>query len=130
VTDPSGADEPEIDLLMASLRADETDAITYFAVLHGKLSDALGARVVTKRAGMLRKHGAPSEFSVSTGEHEFSAALANGTITCADKHVVRGIALASADLGFSEWLERLVVALSDEARRSASTRTALERLLA
>jgi hypothetical protein len=129
VTDAPGAEEPQIDLLMASLRADETDATTYFAVLHGKLSDALSARVVTRRGG-LRKHGAPNEFWVSIGDHEFSATLANGTITCADKHVVRGIALSSTDLGFAEWLERLVGALVDEARRSSSTRIALERLLA
>jgi hypothetical protein len=130
MTDLTRDDNPEIDLLMASLRADDSDASTYFAVLHDKLSDALGARVVTKRGGVLRKRGAPSEFSVSLGDHEFGATLSNGTITCVDKHVVREVALSSIDLVFAEWLERLVGALADEAERSASTRAALERLLA
>jgi hypothetical protein len=130
MTNATGGETPEIDLLMASLRADGSDATTYFAVLYGKLSDALGSSVVTKRGGLLHKHGAPSEFSLSLGEHEFCASLANGAITCADKHTVRGVALSSTPLGFAEWLERLVGALADEAARSASARMALERLLA
>jgi hypothetical protein len=131
VTDTAGGEVPQIDLLMASLRADGTDAVVYFATLHSKLSDALGPRVVSKRGrGVLRNRGAPSGFLVLIGEHEFTAALANGTIECSDRHVVKGIALASVDMGFAEWLEQLVSALADEARRSASTRIALERLLA
>jgi hypothetical protein len=131
VTDVTSSDEPEIDLLMASLRADDADTTTYFAILHGKLSDALGARVVTKRGrGVLRNRGGTNEFAISIGEHEFTAALANGTMACADRHVVKGIALSSTDVELAEWLERLLGALTDEARRSTSTRTALERLLA
>jgi hypothetical protein len=130
MTDPTSAEQPDVDLLMASLRADDSDAVTYFAVLHGKLSDALGARVVAKRGGALRRREAPSEFSVSLGDHEFSASLASGSITCTEKHTVRGIALSSTPLGFAEWLERLVGALAAEAEQSASTRVALERLLA
>jgi hypothetical protein len=131
VSDVPNEDEPQIDLLMASLRADEADTATYFTALHGKLSDALGQRVVSKRArGSLRHRSDPTEFLISVGDHEFTVALVSGALACTDRHVVRGIALGSNDVPFAEWLERLVAALAEEARRSDSTRTALERLLA
>ena len=120
----------QVDLLMASLGADRTDVSIYFGVLADKLQGALGTSVEL-RAPRRRRRGAPErELVVRLGDHEMHAALQDGTVTCLDRVVVRGVAIQSTPLGFDEWLVVLVDVLSTEARRSEATRLAMERLLA
>lgn len=123
--------EPQVDLLMASLRADQVDVATYFTTLCDKLVDALGARArVSGTSGLFRKRGSPSQLTVSIGERQFVASINDGVVSGVERHVVRGVALGTEELDFAEWLAHVVSALAAEAKRSESTRIALERLLA
>jgi hypothetical protein len=131
VTGPSEGLERRVDMLMASLRADQDDATTYFAVFCAKMLDALGPRVVTdKGGGAFRKRAAPSHVSISIGEFQYRASFVGGAMVCEESHIVRGITLGSIPMDFPQWLERVVDTLALEAERSESTRIALEHLLA
>ena len=128
--DVEGVGPQQIDMLMASLRADESEAGVYFSALCTKLSDALGSRVeIDPGRGRFRRHGAPSSLSITLGDQRFVSSLDNGAMTNSIKHVVRDVALRSDDVALPAWLQALVDALALEAARSEASRIALERLL-
>lgn len=120
----------DLDLLTASLRADASDNDTFFEVLGAKLTSALGERVSLERAGgFLRKDPRVRTISVDLGDTVLSATREKGRITCQARRSVRGIVLKTQELDFDGWLVRLAQSLSEEAKRSASTRAALQALL-
>lgn len=134
---PEGEDVvPEgFDLVAAQVRADAADTDTFFKVLASKLSDALGERVKIERAGGLLKR----EKQVVGVELDLTSAGAGtvlsarrergGVVSCTVARRVRGIVLSSKPVSMSEWVEELVGALGDEAKRSAQTWSALHGLL-
>lgn len=124
------ANEPDVDLLMASLRADSADASIYFGALCTKLVSALGPRASVSSEGRRSHRGrAPNRLKVLAGDDEFVALYDDGSIRCTVRHLVKGIALRTDELSLSTWLQELVKALGADAAESESTRIALERLL-
>ncbi len=118
---------PEFDLLMGQIRASQQDASIYFPVLCKSLVAALGPAVELRSIGRGRRRH--DELVVHLGDQEFRTSLERGSVECTTRLVVRGVALSSTPRSLPEWLDALVVALREEAGRSESARTALERLL-
>ncbi len=120
----------DLDLLTAALRADGSDNDTFFQVLAEKLCSALGDRVSLSREGGFRKREHPvRSITVDLGEVTLEATKDKGRIACIARKSVRGIVLRTDQLDFDAWLAALASALAEEAKRSATTRAALESLL-
>jgi hypothetical protein len=125
---------PGFDMVAASIRADASDTETFFRVLVSKMVDALGDRVTVKRSGGLLKRDRPVtavEMDLtSAGQGVVLAARReHDAITCTVVRRVRGIALSTKQVSMPEWIEELVSALADEAKRSQQTWSALHGLL-
>jgi len=123
------------DMVAAQVRADASDADTFFKVLTAKLSDALGDRVRLERSGGLLKRDRP----VTGVELDLTSAGAGtvlsarrergGVVACTVARKVRGIVLSTKPVSMPEWVEELVSALGEESRRSEQTWNALHGLL-
>jgi hypothetical protein len=127
------AEEPgaDIDLLMASLRADAADLHTFVQVLAVKLEGALPGHVQVQRRGGLFSHDkSVTRIGVDLGEHQYSIGTGNhGQIEAQRQRVVRGIVLKTEDLSVDDWIRELVTELGQKAESSSQEREALERLL-
>lgn len=123
------------DLVAAQVRADAADTETFFKVLVAKLSDALGDRVKIERAGGLLKRDKPvvglelDLTSAGAGTVLSARRERGGVVSCTVARRVRGIVLSSKPVSMSEWVDELVYALGDEAKRSEQTWAALHGLL-
>jgi hypothetical protein len=125
---------PGFDMVAASIRADASDTETFFRVLVGKMSDALGDRVTVKRAGGLLKRDRPvtgieMDLTNAGAGIVLAAQREHEAITCTVVRRVGGIALSTKQVSTSEWIEELVSALADQAKRSQQTWNALHGLL-
>jgi hypothetical protein len=120
----------DIDLLAASFRTDLTDLAAFVESLAVKLENLLPTRVRVerRRQGMFGpKHVRSIEFE---GDGERLVLRYDGRMIdtrCA--RVSGGIVLKSDPMDTDAWLTALGQSLACEARRSATTRQALERLL-
>ncbi len=132
--EPQSGALPGFDMVAASIRADASDADTFFRVLVAKMADALGDRVTVKRSGGLLKRDRP----VTGVEMDLTSAGAgivlaanreHSGITCTVVRRVRGIALSTKQVSMPEWIEELVSALAEEAQRSQQTWSALHGML-
>jgi hypothetical protein len=125
---------PGFDMVAASIRADASDTETFFRVLVAKMSDALGDRVTIKRSGGLLKRDRPVtgielDLTNAGAGVVLAANREHGAIACTVVRRVRGIALSTKEVPMPEWIEELVAALADEAKRSQQTWSALHGLL-
>ncbi|HUC37416.1 MAG TPA: hypothetical protein VMR97_09860 [Acidimicrobiales bacterium] len=127
--------EATFDLVAAQLRADAADTDTFFEVLASKLSGALGDRVRLERSGGLLKRERPvtgMELDLTSGDAGMMLSARRergGAVACIVARKVRGIVLSSRQVPMSQWVEELLAALGDEARRSEQTWKALNGLL-
>jgi hypothetical protein len=127
------ADEDEaldIDLLAASFRTDLSDLGAFVESLAVKLEDLLPTRVRVDR----RKNGMFGPKLVRRiefdGDGQRLELLYDGrVIDTRYSRVSGGIVLKSESVDTDAWLTALGQSLASEARRSATTREALERLL-
>jgi hypothetical protein len=125
---------PGFDMVAASIRADASDTETFFRVLVAKMSDALGDRVTIKRSGGLLKRDRPVvgvEMDLTNAGEGIvlAASRDHNGIACTVVRRVRGIALSTKPVTMPEWIEELVAALADEAKKSQQTWSALHGLL-
>jgi hypothetical protein len=121
-------------MVAASIRADASDTDSFFRVLVTKMSDALGDRVSVKRSGGLLKRDRPVvgveiDLTNAGAGVVLAANREHGAITCTAVRRVGGIALSTKHVPMPEWIEELVTALADEAKRSQQTWSALHGLL-
>lgn len=131
---PQSEDPPDFDMIAASIRADASDMETFFRVLVTKMSDALGDRVTVKRSGGLLKRDRPvvgveMDLTSAGAGLVLAAHREHSGVACTVARRVRGIALSTKEVSMSEWIEELVAALADEAKRSQQTWSALHGLL-
>lgn len=124
------AEDVDLDLLTASLRADASDLRAFVEGLAVKLEDALpgAVRVQRRRSGMFGPK-AIERITVNAGERRLELRAGEGSIETSCSRLSGGIVLKTEALGIDAWLEALGEALSREAQRSEKTRQALERLL-
>jgi hypothetical protein len=125
---------PGFDMIAASIRADASDMETFFRVLVSKMSDALGDRVTVKRSGGILKRDRPvigveMDLTNDGAGLVLAAHREHSDIACTVARRVRGIALSTKQVSMPEWIEELVSALADEAKRSQQTWSALHGLL-
>ncbi len=120
----------DLDLLAASLRADSSDLGVFVESLATKLEEAVPGRVRIdrRRSGMF----GPKEvrgLAVDLGDRRLELRAERGTVQTRCSRLSGGIVLKNEVLETDEWLAALSEALAGEARRSETTRKALERLL-
>jgi hypothetical protein len=120
----------DLDLLAASLRADSSDLHAFVESLAAKLEESVPGRVRVdrRRSGMF----GPKEVrgvSVDLGDRRLELRADGGAVQTRCARLSGGIVLKNEVLETDAWLEVLSEALADEARRSETTRKALERLL-
>ena len=120
----------DMDLLAASLRADSSDVSVFVESLASKLEEAVPARVRIdrRRSGMFGPK-AVRGVAVDLGERRLELRTDGGRVETRCARLSGGIVLKNEVLETDEWLAVLSDALAAEARRSETTRKALERLL-
>ena len=120
----------DMDLLAASLRADWSDLSAFVESLAAKLEEAVPGRVRVdrRRSGMFGAK-AVRGVVVDLGDRRLELRTERGTVETRCAKTSGGIVLKNAVLETDEWLAVLSDALAAEARRSETTRKALERLL-
>jgi hypothetical protein len=120
----------DIDLLAASLRVDVSDLGAFVEALASKLEDVVPGRVRVER----RREGmfGPKlvrRISLELGDRRLELLAQGGAINTRCARLSGGIVLKNESLDTDAWLATLGEALAAEARRSETTRQALERLL-
>jgi hypothetical protein len=122
--------EVDLDLVTASLRADATDSSAFVESLAAKLEGAVPGhvRVQRRRSGVLGPKTVRS-VSVDLGDRRLELLADGGTVQTRCARLSGGIVLKSEAVDTDVWLTALSEALAGEARRSETTRRALERLL-
>ena len=124
------SDGLDLDLLAASLRADSSDLSAFVESLAAKLEQAVPARVRVerRRTGMFGPK-AVRRLSVDLADRRLELRAERGGVQTRWARLSGGIALKNEELETEAWLAMLSEALAAEARRSETTRQALERLL-
>lgn len=133
----SGAEDGafDVDMLAAQIRLDASDNDTFFAVLAVKLQDALGTRVTTKQhgGGLRRKPVQITAVEVDLTEAGDGVVLRaerrNTGVECSVARHVRGVVLSNRPVPVAEWIDGLVKALAEQAKRSEQARNALGGML-
>jgi hypothetical protein len=120
----------DMDLLAASLRADSSDVSVFVESLAAKLEEAVPGRVRIdrRRSGMFGPK-AVRGVGVDLGDRRLELRTDGGRVETRCARLSGGIVLKNEVLETDEWLAVLGDALAAEARRSETTRKALERLL-
>ena len=126
-TDESALD---LDLLAASLRADQSDLNAFVESMAAKLEEAVPGRVRVdrRRAGMFGPK-AVQGVTVDLGDRRLELRRERGAVQPRCARLSGGIVLKNEELEIDAWLATLSEALAVEASRSEATRRALERLL-
>ena len=119
-----------MDLLAASLRADSSDLSAFVESLAAKLEQAVPARVRgdRRRSGMFGTKTCRA-LTVHLGDLKLELRIDRGVVETRYGRLSGGIVLKNEALDTDAWLATLSEALAAEARRSETTRKALERLL-
>ncbi len=120
----------DMDLLAASLRADSSDVSVFVESLAAKLEEAVPGRVRIdrRRSGMFGPK-AVRGVALDLGDRRLELRTDGGRVETRCARLSGGIVLKNEVLETDEWLAVLGDALAAEARRSETTRKALERLL-
>ena len=120
----------DMDLLAASLRADSSDLNAFVEGLAAKLEQAVPGRVRVdrRRSGMFGPKAVRS-VAVDLGDRRLELRSDGGRVETRCARLSGGIVLKNDVLDTDQWLAALGDALAAEARRSETTRKALERLL-
>lgn len=120
----------DLELLAASLRADTSDLTAFVESLAAKLEEAVPARtrVERRRSGMFGPK-AVRQITVDLGDRRLELVYDGGSVQTNCSRLSGGIVLKREAFDADDWLAALSEALAAEARRSETTRKALERLL-
>jgi hypothetical protein len=120
----------DIDLLAASLRADSSDLGAFVEALAVKLEQAVpnAVKVDRRRDGLFGSKRV-RRIALDAGDQRLELGVLGHGLDARCSRLSGGIVLKSEKLDTDAWLAALGGALAVEARRSQTTRRALERLL-
>ncbi|MDQ2896634.1 MAG: hypothetical protein M3Y09_13485 [Actinomycetota bacterium] len=120
----------DIDLLAASLRADEAELGSFVEAVAAKLEAAMPGAVRAQRGrdGLFGPKRV-QRVTVDAGGRRLELRRAGTGIETTCSRMSGGIVLKSETVDIGTWLAALGEAVADEARRSETAREALERLL-
>lgn len=120
----------ELDLLAASLRADQSDLAAFVEGLAVKLEEAMPGRVrVYRFRGGFRRPKRVQKIVLDAAHKRLELRFSDGAIETSCSRLSGGIVLKRETLDTEAWLTALGEVLAAEAQRSETTRQALERLL-
>ncbi len=120
----------DLDLLAAALRADSSDLGAFVEVLAVKLEQAVPQAVtVDRRRDGLFGARRVRRIALDAGDQRLELGVLGHGLETRCSRLSGGIVLKSEPLDTEAWLAALGQALALEARRSQTTRRALERLL-
>jgi hypothetical protein len=127
---PDPEESLDIDLLAASLRADGSEIGSFVEAVAAKLEAAVpgSVRVERRRDGMFGPKRAV-RVTLDAGDQRLELLRAGAGVEARCSRLSAGIVLKSEAVETDAWLTALGSALAAEARRSQTTRQALERLL-
>ena len=130
---PGMSDQPDLELSVSAVLANNRDVKLLLRVLGKSLQDALGDRVDIKHVGggrLHRKEGEEVEaIVVRLDPDEYQAHLDGHSIRCTVGRSSGGIRIRNEQLAVEEWLHRLLGALQQEAAGNQAARQALEDLV-
>jgi hypothetical protein len=121
----------DIDLLAASLRADSSDLGAFVEALAVKLEEAVpgSVKVERRREGMFGPK-LVRKIALDAGDQRLELRTSGGgNLETRCSRLSGGIVLKSETVDTDAWLTALGEALAVQAKRSETTRRALERLL-
>jgi len=116
------------ELLAASLRSDSRDLDVFVEALADKLGGAFPGSTRVERKGF-RGGGRVRTITVELADNSYRLERDGESVTCTEARKVRGITLATTELGLEEWIRSLSRSLAQTAEESERGRIALERLL-
>jgi hypothetical protein len=120
----------DIDLITASFRAESADVATFVEALAAKLEEAVPNAVqVERRRGGLRGPKLVRRITVDAGDRRLELRTSGAEIDPRCSRLSGGIVLKSETVDIETWLTALSETLAVQAKRSQTTRQALERLL-
>src|ERR1700743_2499191 len=119
----------DIGLVTASLRADASDLGAFVEALAVKLEQALPNGVRVDRRGSLFGAKKVRQISIDAGDTRLRLDRDGANVQTSRARLSGGIVLKTERVEIDEWLDALSRALAEQARRSETTREALERLL-
>jgi hypothetical protein len=123
-------EEPDFDLVAASLRADTVDMHAFAAALAVKLEQALPGLVeVERKGGLFSKDKQVRSISATFGEQCYRLDVDGGRVEASRQRSVRGIVLHTDRLGLDEWIDGVSRELTAAASTSEQSRAALARML-
>jgi hypothetical protein len=127
---PDPQEPLDIDLLAASLRADGSEIGSFVEVIAIKLEEAVPGlvKVERRRDGMFGPKRAVA-VALDAGDQRLELRRSGAGVQARSSRLSGGIVLKSEIVDTDVWLIALGTALAAEARRSQTTRQALERLL-
>jgi hypothetical protein len=127
---PDPQEPLDIDLLAASLRADSSEIGSFVEVMAIKLEEAVPGlvKVERRRDGMFGPKRAV-RVALDAGDQRLELRRSGAGVEARSSRLSGGIVLKSEIVDTDVWLIALGTALAAEARRSQTTRQALERLL-
>ncbi len=128
LTPQSPDDEPSVDLLAASFRADAQDSETLLEALAVKLTGALPGVAAVQRGGW-RGKGPVQSLTVVLGDRRLTIANVNRQLAARIDTVAAGIAIKHVECSVDEWLGELASQLTLLAERDGRARNALSQLL-
>src|SRR5947207_7619313 len=120
----------DIDLLAASLRAESSDLRAFVEALATKLEQAVpgAVRVERRREGLFGAKRV-QRIALDAGDQRLELQTSGAGVQTRCSRLSGGIVLKREAVTTDAWLAALGHALAAEARRSETTRQALERLL-
>jgi hypothetical protein len=119
----------DLDLITASLRADMGDLATFVEALAVKLEDAIPGSVRVDRSGRMFGRKVVRRITVEAGGQRLELRRSGDNVETLCSRLSGGIVLKSEPVDMDSWLTALGEALAEQAKRSQTTRQALERLL-
>lgn len=126
---PSAPTGLSMEAIVDKLSEHHGDAVQFMAALAPRLAELLPGRVTVEMKGGLLSKPHPVKVDVDLGEFRYAIALDGHRVTAKRAHVVRGIALKSAELELPELLDALAGELYEIARKGEEARQSLTRFL-
>jgi hypothetical protein len=135
MTEASDPQLPDVELLAAALRADNSDLDSYHRVLSSSIGDLLpGGLVEVDRDRSLSdrmagRPGTATAIRLHLGDKTLELVAHRGRLVATIAQEVRGVIISRKEVPVAEWVQALAAYLAALANDSASAREALGRLI-